>query len=55
VDKVNWKGGTAVEKVSACKSGGIARPGGVIPGAQVGGGANVLPCAGLWLPALCCV
>jgi len=40
VEVVNSNGGAAVEKVSACKSGGIARPGGAIPEAQVGGGTT---------------
>ena len=33
MDEVNGTGG------AACESGGIARPGGAIPGARVGGGA----------------
>ena len=45
VDKVNGTGGTA-----ACESGGIARPGGVIPGVWVGEGANTSPCMGGTIP-----
>ena len=48
MEVVNLNRGTAAEKVSACKSGGIARPGGAIPGAQVGGGANALRWA-MWV------
>ena len=50
MDKVNWKGGATVEEASACKSGGIARPGGMILGAQVGGGANARACIGIAMP-----
>jgi len=41
VEVVNSNGGAAVEKASACKSGGIARPRGAIPGVQVGGGTTL--------------
>jgi len=36
--------------VSACKSVGNAGPGGVILGAQVGGGTNVSACTGIATP-----
>ena len=45
MDDVNGTGGAA-----ACESGGIARPGGAIPGARVGGGANTSPCTGGAIP-----
>ena len=45
---VNLNGGATVEKLSACKSRGIARPGGAILGTQVGGGANELCCT-MWV------
>ena len=45
VDEVNGTGGAA-----ACESGGIARPGGAIPGARVGGCAIMSPCAGGAIP-----
>ena len=45
MDEVNGTGGAA-----ACESGGIARPGGAIPGARVGGGANTSPCVGGAIP-----
>jgi len=51
VEVVNSNGGTAAEKVSACKSRGIVRPGGVILGVQVGGGTNELRCAA-WVSQL---
>ncbi|SRR6266851_9499969 len=57
MEVVNSNGGAAVEKASACESRGIVRPRGMIPGAQVGGGANVLHWAAwvLWSRSLCCV
>ena len=48
MEVVNSNGGAAAEKASACESGPIARPGGAIPGAQVGGGANALRWA-MWV------
>ncbi len=66
MEVVNLNGGAAVEKASACKSGGIARPGGMISGAQVGGRhkqaslhhvgvavAVIAPCVVPWSLSLC--